>query len=215
MYVTQTDVDDTNSLRPTNPFLFLHGCVNMAMCVRRSVSSCFLPTTHVQQNVIGHGDRPAGKTILNARVYALVHAEISAMVPRDEWVLRQTLHPCPFGKHCMPCVFVRFIRASIHTVLGLVCYTCRCMHGMVKITWSVRALLSKRAICPLHPLPRYFSDSAVALVLAVDVISLLQTYLTGVGLSFQEVEKLIVKAVKQRQVKVTVDHKVSCLRSCW
>lgn len=36
-----------------------------------------------------------------------------------------------------------------------------------------------------------------------------QTYLTGVGLSFQEVEKLIVKAVKQRQVKVTVDHKVS------
>ena len=34
-------------------------------------------------------------------------------------------------------------------------------------------------------------------------------YLSGVSLSFQEVEKLIVRAVKQRQVKVTVDHKVS------
>ncbi|CAM9541220.1 unnamed protein product [Ectocarpus fasciculatus] len=40
----------------------------------------------------------------------------------------------------------------------------------------------------------------------------LQTYLTGVRLSFQEVEKLIVRAVKQRQVKVTVDHKARCLR---
>ncbi|CAM9860499.1 unnamed protein product, partial [Ectocarpus sp. 13 AM-2016] len=39
-----------------------------------------------------------------------------------------------------------------------------------------------------------------------------QTYLTGVRLSFQEVEKLIVRAVKQRQVKVTVDHKARCLR---
>ncbi|CAM9411979.1 unnamed protein product, partial [Hapterophycus canaliculatus] len=37
----------------------------------------------------------------------------------------------------------------------------------------------------------------------------LQTYLTGVRLSFQEVEKLIVRAVKQRQVKITVDHKVN------
>ncbi|CAM9635039.1 unnamed protein product [Pylaiella littoralis] len=40
----------------------------------------------------------------------------------------------------------------------------------------------------------------------------LQTYLTGVRLSFQEVERLIVRAVKQRQVKVTVDHKARCLR---
>ncbi|CAM9158053.1 unnamed protein product [Laminaria digitata] len=40
----------------------------------------------------------------------------------------------------------------------------------------------------------------------------LQTYLSGVSLSFQEVEKLIVRAVKQRQVKVTVDHKARCLR---
>lgn len=36
-----------------------------------------------------------------------------------------------------------------------------------------------------------------------------QTYLSGVSLSFEEVEKLIVRAVKQRQVNATVDHKVS------
>ncbi|CAM9201922.1 unnamed protein product [Sphacelaria rigidula] len=40
----------------------------------------------------------------------------------------------------------------------------------------------------------------------------LQAYLSGVSLSFEEVEKLIVKAVKQRQVKVTMDHKARCLR---
>lgn len=48
------------------------------------------------------------------------------------------------------------------------------------------------------------------LLLMLLLLLLLQMYLTGVRLSFQEVEKLIVKAVKQRQVKVTVDHKVSC-----
>lgn len=42
----------------------------------------------------------------------------------------------------------------------------------------------------------------------LSVFLLIQTYLSGVNLSFQEVEKLIVRAVKQRQVKVTVDHKV-------
>lgn len=44
---------------------------------------------------------------------------------------------------------------------------------------------------------------------------MIQTYLSGVSLSFQEVEKLIVRAVKQRQVKVTVDHKVSATRHVW
>ncbi|CAM9681223.1 unnamed protein product, partial [Discosporangium mesarthrocarpum] len=40
----------------------------------------------------------------------------------------------------------------------------------------------------------------------------LESYLSGVSLSFQEVEKLVVKAVKGRQLKVTMDHQARCLR---
>ena len=39
-----------------------------------------------------------------------------------------------------------------------------------------------------------------------------QAFLSGVGLSFEEVEKLIVRAVKQKQLNATVDHKVRCFR---
>lgn len=76
-------------------------------------------------------------------------------------------------------------------------------------------LVSLCVVPPIHALSLLRCALLRSSLFFVLVLLPIQTYLTGVRLSFQEVEKLIVKAVKQRQVKVTVDHKVSSFCHSW